>query len=169
MTPCGGPSCAKVGISEEVELARGQTSRKLHVVAQPPILHLGIQRLEKHALPRTEQWHKYYFTQPWCDFLVTVVSESLPLKLGFHREERSDGGMKRQRKQQTRAQDVSSCGKPVFGRRQKLKPTLPTFPRGLIQKVIWNLLVWADSRRWCLPFFYYYHRDFTLFGACLFY
>ena len=45
----------------------------------------------------------------------------------------SDAAMKRQRKDQTRAQDMSSCGKPVHGRRQKLKPSLPTFPGGLMQ------------------------------------
>ena len=45
----------------------------------------------------------------------------------------SDAAMKRQRKDQTRAQDTSSCGNPVHGRRLKLKPSLPTFPGGLMQ------------------------------------
>ena len=45
----------------------------------------------------------------------------------------SDAAMKRQRTEQTGAQDVSSCGKPVHGTRQKLKPWLPTFPGGLMQ------------------------------------
>ena len=50
------------------------------------------------------------------------------------RPDSSDGAMKRQRKEQTRVQDMSSCGKPVpYGRRQKLKPSLPTFPGGLMQ------------------------------------
>ena len=45
----------------------------------------------------------------------------------------SDASMKRQRTEQTRAQDVSSCGTPVHGTRQKLKPSLPTFAGGLMQ------------------------------------
>ena len=45
----------------------------------------------------------------------------------------SDTAMKRQRKEQTRAQDVSKCGKPVHWTRQKLKPSLSTFPAGLMQ------------------------------------
>ena len=44
--------------------------------------------------------------------------------------ENSDLAMKRQRKEQTSSQDVGSFGKPVHGRRQKLKPSLPTFPGG---------------------------------------
>ena len=41
--------------------------------------------------------------------------------------ENVDAAMKRQRKEQTIAQDVSSCGNPVHRTRQKLKPSLPTF------------------------------------------
>ena len=47
--------------------------------------------------------------------------------------ERSDAAMKRPRREQTSAQDVSSCGDPVQKTRQKLKPSLPTFPGGLMQ------------------------------------
>ena len=46
--------------------------------------------------------------------------------------ERSDAAMKRPRKEQTSAQDVSSCGNPVHGTWQKLKPSLPTLPGGLM-------------------------------------
>ena len=49
------------------------------------------------------------------------------------RPDSSDGAMKRQRKEQTRVQDMSSCGNPVHGTRQKLKPSLPTFPGGWMQ------------------------------------
>jgi len=38
-----------------------------------------------------------------------------------------------QRKVQTSAQDVSSCGSPVHRKRQKLKPSLPTFPGSFMQ------------------------------------
>ena len=47
--------------------------------------------------------------------------------------ESTDAAMKRPRKEQTSAQDVSSCGNPVQKTRQKLKPLLPTFPGGLMQ------------------------------------
>ena len=47
--------------------------------------------------------------------------------------ETSDAAMKRQRREQTSVQDVSSCGDPVHRTRQKLKPSLPTFPGGLMQ------------------------------------
>ena len=47
--------------------------------------------------------------------------------------ETSDAAMKRPRKEQTSAQDMSSCGNPVQKTRQKLKPLLPTFPGGLMQ------------------------------------
>ena len=49
------------------------------------------------------------------------------------RAERSDAAMKRPRKEQASDQDVSSCGNPVQKTRQKLKPSLPTFPGGLMQ------------------------------------
>ena len=45
----------------------------------------------------------------------------------------SDAAMKRQRKEQTSAQDVSRCGNPVHSTWQQLKPLLPTLPGGLIQ------------------------------------
>ena len=45
----------------------------------------------------------------------------------------SDAAMKRQRKEQTSAQDVSRCGNPVHRTRQKLKPLLPTFAGGMMQ------------------------------------
>ena len=41
--------------------------------------------------------------------------------------------MKRQRKEQTSAQDVSSCGNLVHGMWKMLKPSLPMFPGGLMQ------------------------------------
>ena len=41
--------------------------------------------------------------------------------------------MKRQRIEQTSARDVRSCGTPVQRARRKLKPSLPTFPGGLMQ------------------------------------
>ena len=47
--------------------------------------------------------------------------------------ESSDAAMKRQRKEQTSAQVVSSCGNSVHGMRKKLKPSLPTFPGSLMQ------------------------------------
>ena len=47
--------------------------------------------------------------------------------------ESCDAMIKRQRKEQTSAQDVSSYGIPVHRARQKLKPSLRTFPGGLIQ------------------------------------
>ena len=47
--------------------------------------------------------------------------------------ESNDAAMKRQRKEQTSARDVSSCGWSVHRRRQKLKPSLPTFPGGMMQ------------------------------------
>ena len=49
------------------------------------------------------------------------------------RPDSSHAAMKRQRKEQTNAQDVSRGGTSVHSTRQKLKPLLPTFPGGLMQ------------------------------------
>jgi hypothetical protein len=45
----------------------------------------------------------------------------------------SDAAMKRKRKKETSAQDVSSCGAPVHGMRQNLYQSLPFFSGGLTQ------------------------------------
>jgi hypothetical protein len=47
--------------------------------------------------------------------------------------ESTDATTKRQRKEQTSAQDVSSRGNPVHRKRQTLKPSLLTLPGGFVQ------------------------------------
>ena len=47
--------------------------------------------------------------------------------------ESSDAAMKRQYKEQTSAQDVSGCGNLAQRTRQTFRPSLPSFPGGLMQ------------------------------------